>query len=86
VTYSIEFSRQARKQIAQLDPAMRRRVSGVLTVLSVDPYPPKSVALTNTKARRVRVGDYRIVYEVHDKILTVVIFQISHRRDVYRNL
>ena len=82
--YTVEFSRAAEKALAQLQPQMRRRVDGALQVLSIDPYPPNSRPVKGTNAFRLRAGDYRIVYRVEHGILTVLIFDIGHRRNVYR--
>ena len=82
--YTVEFSRAAEKALAQLQPQMRRRVDGAIQVLSIDPYPPNSRPVKGTSHFRLRAGDYRIVYRVDRGVLTVIIFDIGHRRNIYR--
>ena len=52
--------------------------------LSTQPRPPGCEKLTGADLFRVRQGNYRILYEVQDQDLTVTVFKIGHRRDIYR--
>ena len=65
---------------------MRRRLTGAIELLSIDPRPPGAVMLrVGDRGRwRVRVGDYRIVYAIEDGDLVVLVLRIAHRREVYR--
>jgi len=60
----------------------------LLTALASDPRPQGVKALSGTERpmMRVRVGDYRIVYEVHDSCLVVLVVFVGHRRDIYRQI
>lgn len=83
--YRVEVARRAVKAIAALPRTEQRRVQAAIDLLSESPRPPGCVALAGEKsAYRVRVGIYRIVYEVHDRILLVQVVRVGHRRDVYR--
>jgi len=62
----------------------RRRVVARMQGLSDQPRPPGCEKLTGHDLFRVRQGHYRILYEIRDQDLTVTIFRIGHRRDVYR--
>ena len=84
--YTVVFSRTAQRAISQLDSNMQRRVDGAIRVLSIDPYPPNSRPIKGSNKYRLRAGDYRIVYEVQHNVLTILIFDIGHRRDIYRNI
>ncbi|MGA2401072.1 MAG: type II toxin-antitoxin system RelE/ParE family toxin [Syntrophobacteraceae bacterium] len=53
--------------------------------LADDPRPAGVRKLTGREAWRIRVGDYRIVYEIHDDALVLLVVAIGHRRDVYRS-
>lgn len=55
-----------------------------IETLATDPRPPQSEKLTNRPERRIRVGDYRLLYPVGDLIRTVTLTAIAHRREVYR--
>lgn len=65
-------------------PADRRRVVERVQQLAVDPRPPGCVELTGGDRYRVRQGRYRVVYEVRDQELVVVVVRVGDRRDVYR--
>lgn len=82
--YRIEVERAALKTFRGFDRAARRRVATAIDQLAVDPRPPGCVKLSGREAWRIRVGDYRVVYEIHDGVLVVVVVAVGHRREVYR--
>ena len=85
--YSVEISRRAIKSIAGLPPKEQRRIQAAIDLLAEEPRPPNCVALSGEESvYRVRVGDYRILYEVVDARLLVLVIRVGHRRDVYRRL
>lgn len=59
-------------------------ITASITALSDNPRPAGATKLVNRPEWRVRVGDYRILYQIDDKNSTLTIVSISHRRDVYR--
>ena len=81
--YQVEISRDAAKFLKKLDKKSLYRIQGVIELLSQNPRPPKSKKLTNKNYWRVRVGDYRIIYEIHDKNLIIIVIKIANRRDAY---
>ncbi|WP_419943662.1 type II toxin-antitoxin system RelE family toxin [Candidatus Poriferisodalis sp.] len=84
--YTVEISRQAVKAIAGLERADQLRIRAAIDLLADEPCPPGCTKLTaGTSAYRVRVGDYRIVYDVIDDRLVIQVVRIGHRRDIYRN-
>ena len=86
MTYEIEFVRAAARQLGTLDSPTRRRVQAAVELLADDPRPPSAKKLVGGAGEwRVRTGDYRIVYEVHDDVLLVLVVALGHRRDIYRN-
>ena len=83
--YSVHLARRAVKSIARLQRADQQRIRAAIDLLADEPRPPGCVALTGEEAvYRVRVGDYRILYEVIDDRLVVLVVRVGHRRDVYR--
>lgn len=83
--YRVELARRAVKTLATLSRLEQQRIRATLDLLADKPRPPGCVALTGeTDTYRVRVGVYRIVYEVHDDVLVVQIVRIGHRREVSR--
>jgi mRNA interferase RelE/StbE len=83
VTYRIELRPAAVRALKKLDPSIRRRLQGAITLLAEDPRPPAARSLRGRPGLRVRVGDYRIIYTVHDDALLIVVVTLGHRRDVY---
>ena len=67
------------------DESLQRRIAKALRVLENDSRPPGSVKLQGEgELYCVRVGDYRIVYQIQDAVLVVLVVQIGHRREIYR--
>jgi len=87
VSYRVEIKPQAEKALLRIPNPYRRRIANTIDSLAQTPRPAGCTKLTGEdNAYRVRVGDYRIVYEIVDKVLIVYIIRIAHRRDVYRGL
>ncbi len=83
--YEIELKRSATQEIRKIrDHRSRRRILERIEQLAEDPRPPGSVKLTGSDYYRIRTGDYRIVYEIRDKVLVVIIVRVGHRREEYR--
>lgn len=83
--YQVEVARRAVRSIARLPRREQQRIRAAIDLLADEPRPPGCVALKGEeRAYRVRVGAYRIVYEVHDRRLVVLVVRVGHRRDVYR--
>jgi mRNA interferase RelE/StbE len=67
------------------DKPTRKRVSAAIDALATNPRPQGAKVLTGmTRVLRVRLGDYRIVYQVQDDQLVVLVIDIGHRREIYR--
>jgi mRNA interferase RelE/StbE len=84
ISYQIEFKDSAAKSPAKLPKKIQRRIQGVITTLATNPLPPAASKLTGRDAYRIRVSDYRIIYSVHQNILTIVVVAVCHRREIYR--
>ena len=83
--FAVEFSPAAARQLKKLDYAAQRRVQAVIELLAIDPRPPGAKKLTGGEGEwRVRTGDHRVVYEVHDDVLRVLVVAVGHRREIYR--
>ncbi|WP_136707675.1 type II toxin-antitoxin system RelE/ParE family toxin [Agromyces sp. H66] len=84
MTYRVELTTAAARQVRKLEPAVRRRVLHALSELEVDPRPGGVKKLTGLEnAWRLRVGDYRILYEIEDDVVLVTVFRVAHRRNAY---
>lgn len=83
--YIIKFTSHAVRSFRKLPREVQARLSLSIDLLKDNPRPPGSEKLKGTEdAYRIRVGDYRILYEVKDKDLIVYIIETGHRRDVYK--
>jgi mRNA interferase RelE/StbE len=61
-----------------------KKILKKMVALCDDPRPPGSVKLSGMEYYRIRQGDYRIIYEIEDNRLIVVVIKVGHRRDIYR--
>ncbi|WP_298742960.1 type II toxin-antitoxin system RelE/ParE family toxin [uncultured Microbacterium sp.] len=83
MTYQIQVLPIATRAIKKFPPEAKRRVQAVVELLAEDPRPPAAKKLTGRPEWRVRTGDYRVLYRIHDDVLTVVVVHAGHRRDIY---
>lgn len=81
--YQVVIEKQAQKQLAKIPPPHYQNISEALQNLADNPRPHGYKKLKGRPGFRVRVGDYRIIYNIKDNILTVFVLIIAHRRDVY---
>jgi mRNA interferase RelE/StbE len=82
--YRVDLRARAEKEIDTLAPALKRRVLEAIAALAVDPRPVGVQKLAANGGYRVRVGDYRIVFEIDDERQCATVVRVRHRRDVYR--
>ncbi len=83
-SYRLEFTTGADRQFRNLPQDVQERLTPSIDALLRNPRPPGIKKLKGEDAYRLRVGDYRIIYEVHDKVLVVLVVGVGHRREVYR--
>jgi mRNA interferase RelE/StbE len=81
--YTVLILPSAQKQLSKLPNAIASRIEDKLLELEGDPRPPGCKKLRGRDAWRIRIGDYRAIYEIHDGKLIVTVITIGHRRDVY---
>ncbi len=85
MTHRIEVAPVAVRQLRKLDTAARRRIQAAIEILADQPRPSGAKKLVGgDREWRVRTGDYRIVYEIHDEVLLVLVVAVGHRRDIYQ--
>jgi mRNA interferase RelE/StbE len=84
MSWRVELSRRAEKSADSLPENIKKRILSKAFGLAADPHPPGCIKLSGREAWRIRVGDFRIVYEIRDKVLLVLVIEIGHRREVYR--
>ncbi|MGD0655795.1 MAG: type II toxin-antitoxin system RelE/ParE family toxin [Thermoguttaceae bacterium] len=82
--YQIFIQRHAQKDLAKIPNPYRDRIIQAIRELGVNPRPAGVKKLTGRNAWRIRISDYRIIYEIYDDKLVVVVITIGHRREIYR--
>ena len=84
MTYRLDFTAGAARQLRKLPESIRDRLAPHLSALADSPRPAGAKKLKGEEGYRIRVGDYRILYEIQDNASRVLIVQVGHRREVYR--
>jgi mRNA interferase RelE/StbE len=84
VIYLVTLTPATEKVVAKFPKEIRARIADRLVALASNPRPVGSIKLTGEDAYRIRVGDYRIIYTIHDNRLVVLVIDVGHRGDVYR--
>ncbi|MDP6545970.1 MAG: type II toxin-antitoxin system RelE/ParE family toxin [Phycisphaerae bacterium] len=84
MTYSIDILRSAQKQLGQINRQDQSRIISAIQALGDDPRPQGYRKLSGRPAWRIRIGSYRVIYEIHDSQLLVLIVAVGHRREIYR--
>ncbi|MBS3908069.1 MAG: type II toxin-antitoxin system RelE/ParE family toxin [Actinobacteria bacterium] len=84
MTYTITILRRAQKELSDLPQDYYTRVRDEIRKLAEEPRPNGSKKLAGRSGWRIRVGSYRVVYEIDDASCLIIIMHIGHRRDVYR--
>jgi mRNA interferase RelE/StbE len=84
--YSIDYSKASRKAMKSMPRNTARLVMEKIEALAVDPYSPNNNVrkLTNHPGYRLRVGDWRVVYLIHEQELVIVVVRIAPRGEVYQ--
>jgi mRNA interferase RelE/StbE len=84
MTYRVVLSPPAVRQLRKFDPPVRRRIQAALELLAVEARPPAATRLVGGSGEwRVRTGDYRVIYDIEDDKLLVLVLRVSHRREIY---
>ena len=85
MSYTVEISSLAARQIKKLPPDIQRQILVELAELAECPRPDNVTKLKGEDSvYRIRLKTYRIVYEIFDQHLTVLIIKVGHRQEVYR--
>jgi mRNA interferase RelE/StbE len=82
--YEIYFKESVEKDFRIIPKKNLQKILSRIEALAKDPKPPGHEKLTGQERYRIRQGQYRIIYSVHDKELTVWVVKVGHRKDVYR--
>ncbi|NJL71747.1 MAG: type II toxin-antitoxin system RelE/ParE family toxin [Candidatus Competibacteraceae bacterium] len=84
-SYKVELSRSAEKDLRRIDRSMLPAIYQAIESLGEEPRPVGIKKMAGAdRTLRIRVGDYRIVYEIENDVLVVFVIRVAHRKDVYR--
>ncbi len=87
MTFRIEFTKTAAKSLKAIPKTVQKRIAKKIESLAeAPPEPAKTKMKGDNPFHRVRVGDYRIIYEIQNEVLLILILKIGHRKEVYRRL
>ena len=84
MSYQVILPKSVQKELNRLPDDIAGRILDALSELKEQPRSPGCKKLRGESAWRIRIGDYRVIYEIHDKVLQIIIVTVGHRREVYR--
>lgn len=84
MSYTVFILRRAQKELAQLPRETYEHIRDAIRNFGQEPRPHGSTKLIGREGWRIRVGDYRVIYEIDDQRRMITILHVGHRRDVYR--
>lgn len=86
MTYEVEWSTRALRELRKVDEVAARRIALAVTRLAIEPRPAGVRALVGEPSgtMRLRVGNYRVIYLIDDGRIVVTVVRVVHRREVYR--
>jgi mRNA interferase RelE/StbE len=82
--YQVIIPKSVRKELDRLNEDVARKILVRLMALETNPRPADVKKLKGRDAWRIRVGDYRVIYEIHDRVLQILVITLGHRREIYR--
>ncbi len=87
MAYTIKFRPAVEKSLRTLPQKELIRIKRKIDALAENlPDPAITKMKGNNKFHKIRVGDYRIIYEIHDDTLVILVAKIGHRKDIYKHL
>jgi mRNA interferase RelE/StbE len=81
--YSVEINKKAQKSLDKLSDFIVAPVLSAINDLAENPRPQGYRKLKGRKGYRIRVGDYRVIYEIFDHVLLIEVVDLGHRKDIY---
>ena len=82
--YQVILPKSVQKELNRLPDDIASRILARLVGLETNPRPADVKKLKGRDAWRIRVGDYRVIYEIHDRLLQIIVITVGHRRGIYR--
>ena len=84
VSYKIEWRRSIKKDLKGISKIEIPKIIGAVKSLSEEPRPTGAKKLSGSEfTYRIRIGNYRVIYEIHDETILIEVVKVGHRKDVY---
>lgn len=83
--YSVIFNPKAENQLKKLDKQINERILNVLERIKIRPFSHDLKKLQGTNYYRARVGDYRIILDIKQDKLIIIVIEIGHRKNIYKD-
>ena len=84
MNYTVQIERSAQKQLAKISSPYFEAITEKILSLEQNPRPPGCKKLTGRESWRIRVGDYRVIYNISDHLLQIIVIDIGNRKEIYR--
>jgi len=81
--YQVLVEKQVQKTLEKIPPPFYTQIKRSILQLAHDPRPAGYIKLKNRDGYRIRIGEYRVIYDIKDKTLTVLILKVGHRKSIY---
>ncbi len=83
--YKVEVKKSALKEIEKLDRSVVGQIVNKIEALAKNPHPSQSLKLSGSeRSYRLRVGHYRILYQINETVKLITVYAVGHRKDIYR--
>ncbi|WP_286394339.1 type II toxin-antitoxin system RelE family toxin [Pseudanabaena mucicola] len=86
MSYQVNLPKAVQKQLNTLPQELKQRILKALVQLQEEPRPANSLQMKGGQGFRLRIGDYRVLYEIDDSSQIVNLRRIGHRREIYQDL
>jgi len=83
--YAVEFTKSAQKELSKLPIEVSIRIAKAILKLSENPRIGSVRPMVGVSSWRLRVGDYRVIYDISDNTFTILIIRVRHRKEVYKS-
>jgi mRNA interferase RelE/StbE len=83
MVYCLNFSKQALKELGEINEPFYSHIKQAISDLSENPRPSGYKKLKGRDGYRIRIGNYRVIYDIFDAILVIDIITLGHRKDIY---
>ena len=84
MNFSLKIKSSALKELKQINKPERLRIMDAIEKLPDNPWVGKSLKGELTGLRRIRVGAYRVVYEIQEQQVIILVARVAHRKEIYR--